>query len=162
VDVLGEVNQAAMPRDIEVYYRDQVYLIRRARDGRLLLRDREHGTLAELIEAEDVAAAQGLVRAPFAGGAWWMRVEDRERLERYSESGVLPELAYVLPLWGIEIERVMEFLGEYAALLEEHSEERLRARAWRVRAAIRRLKEARSFDSPAVLPEDEFPDWTRE
>lgn len=153
-----------MPRDIEVYYRDQVYLIRRARDGRLLLRDREHGTLAELIEAEaeDEALAQGLVRAPFAGGPWWMRVEDRERLERYSESGVLPELAYVLPLWGIEIERVMDFLREYAALLEEHPEERMRARVWRVRAAVRRLKEARSFDSPAVLPESEFPEWTRE
>ena len=71
-------------------------------------------------------------------------------------------MAYVLPLWGIEIERIMDFLREYAAFLEGHPEEHLRARAWRVRAAIRRLKEARSFDSPAVLPEDEVPDWTRE
>jgi|GEM_PF-2060430 hypothetical protein len=153
-----------MPKDIEVYYRDQVYLIRRTRDGRLLLRDREHGTLAELIETEDemAARAQGLVPAPFAGGSWWMRAEDRVRLERYSESGVLPELAYVLSLWGIEIERVLGFLREYAALLDEHPQEEMRARAWRVRAAIRRLKEARGFDSPAVLPEEEFPEWARE
>ena len=153
-----------MPRDVEVYYRDQVYLIREARDGRLLLRDREHGTLAELIAGEDEAAlvAAGLVQAPFAGGPWWMRPEDRLRLERYSQSGVLPENAYVLPLWGIEIERVLDFLGEYAALLEEHPRSEHRARAWRVRAAIRRLQEARTFESPETLAPAEFPDWTRE